>query len=529
LKTHNIDRKKIILAVLSGLLLTGSFPRTGISLLAWFALIPLFISLRNLSLKDAFLLGFLTGLVHYLTLLYWLAYTMGTYGHLPWYLCLAILIIISAYLALYIAVFSTIINWTCEKPLICLFMIPVLWVSLEYGRSIFLTGAPWELIGYSQFKALHLIQISDILGVYGVSFLIALSNAAIFMLFLYSKGMDWKGIKVTKHLAFGSIITFAIIIGIVFAYGKWRIQSIDKLISHSPSIRVAIVQGNIDQSKKWDSVFRLSTVEKYLNLSFSAKDHKPDLIVWPETAAPFYFSHSTRLSKMVQKGVQNAGTSFLIGIPSVIQRENRIEYYNSAYLINPDGKINGKYDKTHLVPFGEYVPLKKWLPFLGKMVEEVGDFWPGEKGSTIKWGDYQLGVQICFEIIFPDISRAVANNNAALFVNLTNDAWYGNSCAPYQHFSMTIFRAIENRKALVRSANTGISGFVDPVGRIVAETSLFNEAVLTRSTPIMLMTTFYTRFGDLFAIACLISMHLILIRHGRLISFFKTIFKPGGN
>jgi apolipoprotein N-acyltransferase len=215
---------------------------------------------------------------------------------------------------------------------------------------------------------------------------------------------------------------------------------------------------------------------------------------------------------MVQKGIQNAGTSFLIGSPSFIQSENGIKYYNSAYLINPDGKIQGKYDKVHLVPFGEYVPFKKWLPFLGKMVEEVGDFWPGEKGSTIKWGNYKLGVQICFEIIFPGLSRAVVNNNAALLVNLTNDAWYGNSCAPYQHFSMTVFRAIENRKALVRSANTGISGFIDPVGRIIAETALFSDAVLTRSVPIIFMTTFYTRFGDLFAIACLVSVLFIVLR-----------------
>jgi len=512
LKTHNIDRKKIILAVLSGLLLTGSFPRTGIYWFAWFAFIPLLVSLRNLSPKDAFRLGFLTGLTHYLTLLYWLTYTMKTYGNLPLYVSVAIMIIISAYLALYIAVFSITITWICEKPLICIFMIPVLWVSLEYGRSFFLSGSPWELLGYSQFKTLHLIQISDIFGVYGVSFLIALSNAAIFMLFLYLTGMDWKGIKVAKRLAGGSILTFAIIIGLVFAYGKWRIQSIDELISVSQSTRVTVVQGNIEQSKKWDSAFRISTIEKYFNLSLSAKEHKPDLVVWPETAAPFYFFHNIRLSKMVQKGIQNAGTSFLIGIPSFIQSENGIKYYNSAYLINPDGKVQGKYDKVHLVPFGEYVPFKKWLPFLGKMVEEVGDFWPGEKGSTIKWGNYKLGVQICFEIIFPGLSRAVVNNNAALLVNLTNDAWYGNSSAPYQHFSMTVFRAIENRKALVRSANTGISGFIDPVGRIIAETALFSDAVLTRSVPIIFMTTFYTRFGDLFAIACLVSVLFIVLR-----------------
>lgn len=512
METYNIDRKKIILAVTSGLLLTGSFPRTDIYWLAWFALLPLLVSLRNLSSKDAFRLGFLTGFSHYLTLMYWLAYTMKTYGHLPWVVCVSILIIFSVYLALFTAAFSSFITWICKKPLICLLMIPVLWVSLEYVRSFFLSGFPWELIGYSQYKALHLIQISDILGVYGVSFIIALSNAAIFLLFLYITGMDWEGIKVTKRLVGGSILTIAIIMGLVLAYGKWRIQSTDELIAASPSKLVTIVQGNIEQSKKWDSAFRTLTIEKYLHLSLSAKDPKPDLIVWPETAAPFYFFHNVRLSKMVQKGVQKAGTSFLIGSPSFIHGERGIKYYNSAYLINPDGTIHGKYDKVHLVPFGEYVPFKKWLPFLGKMVEQVGDFWPGKKGSTIKWGNYKLGVQICFEIIFPELSRAMANNNAVLLANLTNDAWYGHSSAPYQHFSMTVFRAIENRKALVRSANTGISGFIDPAGRIVAKTALFKDAVLTRSVPLISITTFYTRFGDLFAIACLMGVLLIVLK-----------------
>jgi apolipoprotein N-acyltransferase len=206
---------------------------------------------------------------------------------------------------------------------------------------------------------------------------------------------------------------------------------------------------------------------------------------------------------MVKKGVHDTGADFIIGSPSFGLGKNAVEYYNSAYLVGPEGNVYGKYDKAHLVPFGEYVPFKKWLPFLGKMVEGVGDFRPGKKGQTIKWGDYRLGLQICYEIIFPDLARAMTKNNASLLVNITNDAWYGESSAPYQHFSMTILRAVENRRSIIRSANTGISGFIDPSGRVIASTKLFSDAVITRTVPILEETTFYSRFGDLFAMACL--------------------------
>lgn len=513
MKTISINKLNIILAILSGLLLTGSFPKIGIDWFAWFALVPLLISLKNSSLTNSFRLGFLAGLVHYITLAYWLAYTMKTYGNLPLYQCISVLFLLSSYLALYIAVFSVIVKRLCSKPATCLFIIPCLWVSLEYIRNYLFSGFPWGLIGYSQFNRLHLIQLSDIFGIYGVSFLIALSNATIFLGFLYITGNKWNGVWVKKRLAGGSIFVFILIIGLVFIYGTWRIKSIDNLISASKSLKVSIVQGNIEQSIKWDPAFQTATTEKYINLSLSAKEEKPDLVVWPETATPFYFLYDRLLSKKVQNGIHDTNTDFLIGSPSFVRRENTIEYYNSAYLISPDEKVYGKYDKAHLVPFGEYVPFKKWLPFIGKMVEAVGDFSAGQEGKTIKWNNCDLGLLICYEIIFPELSRAMAKNDAVLLVNITNDAWYGRSSAPYQHFSMAIFRAIENRRSLVRAANTGISGFIDPVGRVMDSTSLFQEKVITRSIPIMHETSVYTGFGDLFAIACLVVMLIFSITH----------------
>jgi apolipoprotein N-acyltransferase len=494
---------KIILAAVSGILLTGSFPETGLSWLAWFALLPLLIAVRDLKFRQSFRLGLLAGLVHYLTLLYWLSYTMKTYGHLPVYLCVPVLFLFAFYLSLYIALFSGIFTKISSGPLFSFFMIPVLWVALEYVRSFLFTGFPWELIAYSQYKALHIIQVSDILGPYGVSFLLAMSNAAFFIGFLYVTGTKWHEKKFSiRHVAISLLVSIFVFAGFWY-YGKSRIEKTDSAVSDSAGITISVIQGNISQSEKWDSAFQYSTIKKYLNLSRSVAVDKPDLVVWPETAAPFYFLYDKELTKKVQNGVAETGAGFLIGSPSFIRDGENIEFYNSAYMLGPEGKITGKYDKVHLVPFGEYVPLKRWLPFLGKMVEQVGDFSSGRKGSTVGLNGYSIGVLICYELIFPYLSRAEVINGAGLLVNMTNDAWYGRTSAPHQHFSMAVFRAVENRRALVRAANTGISGFIDPAGRIIGSTPLFEDAVMTKKVPVLKELTFYTRFGDIFALACL--------------------------
>lgn len=513
IKLNRIDSTKIILAVLSGLLLTGSFPSHGIAWISWIALVPLLISLRGLSFQNSFRIGLLAGIIHNLTLVYWLAYTMNTYGNLPLFISIPVLFLISFYLALYTAIFSTALAGFCKKPLTCIIMAPVLWVSLEYLRSFLFTGLPWELIGYSQFNNLHLIQISDIFGVYGVSFIIILLNVAFFMAYLCLSGRNWQGIIITKGIAGGSILVSAILVGAVLLYGKWSLYSVDEMISASPSVEIAVIQGNIDQSMKWDPKFQVATVNKYVTLSLAAGAKKPDLVVWPESATPFYYRYNPLLTRVVQKGIIETGSDFLIGSPSFILTEKGVDYYNSAYLIKADGTIEGKYNKAHLVPFGEYVPYRKWLPFLGKMVEHVGDFRAGEEGKTIKWGDDNLGVQICYEIIFPNLSRKMVKNNATFIINITNDAWYGRTSAPYQHFSMSIFRAVENKRSLIRSANTGISGFIDPAGRIVASTDIFKKEVLTASMPRLHKKTVYTRFGDIFAMTCLAAT-LFLVLHG---------------
>jgi apolipoprotein N-acyltransferase len=519
-------KKNIAWAILSGVLLTGAFPKIGIDWLAWFALVPLLYAIRDLPAGAAFRVGFITGLVHFLSLLYWLVPVMRTYGYLPILLSVSVLVLLAAFLALFIALFSTVLTAVGRKPAGCLTLMPLIWVALEYIRSFIFSGFPWELLGYSQYNRLQLIQISDILGVYGLSALIAFVNGVIFITLLRVVNRRWQNTNITKRLAAGSMIAVILGVALTWSYGHWRLKTIDDLIAIAPKTRISVIQGNIDQAVKWDPAFQIETIKKYNQLSSSVSKQQPDLIVWPESATPFYFLYDVGPSKMVFQGIRQSATDYLIGSPSFLRTDGVVQYFNSAYLIISEEKTMGKYDKTHLVPFGEYVPFKKWLPFLGKIVAQVGNFREGEVGKTLPWRSQQLGVQICYEIIFPGLSRALTRNNASILVNITNDAWFGKTSGPYQHFSMTVFRAVENRRSLARSANTGISGFIDPAGRILASTDLMQDAVATQMVPMLKERSIYTQFGDIFARACLAIVLLIILSK---IVKWKTNRKKGLN
>ena len=502
-----------ILAILSGLLLSAAFPKPGLSLLAWVALVPLLVSLRGLDAARAFRVGMIAGLTHYLTLLYWVVLTMRTYGYLPWWQCIALLVLLAAYLSVYTGLFAVSVVRLCPKPVQLVFLAPVFWVALEYLRSILLTGFPWGLVGYSQFNRLHIIQISDMFGVYGVSFLVVLGNAGLYLLLLFLARKEWGGHPVGKGLVLKTGVFTIAMVGLTIVYGSQRIQSTDAAQADAATSHVAVVQGNIDQARKWDPAFQIGTTKKYVALTQEAATRQPDLVVWPETATPFYFSASPKLTRLVTDTVRQAGVHLLVGSPSVQRSGDRNQYFNSAYLVTPQGLAGERYDKVHLVPFGEYVPLKRILSFVGKMVAQVGDFSPGQKGRTLAWeARPPLGVQICFEIIFPGLSRSLVKNGAGMLVNLTNDAWFGRSSAAYQHFSMAVFRAVENRRSLVRCANTGISGFIDPVGRVLDRTALFEDAVVDRKIVAMTGTSVYTRLGDWLPLGCLMTLGLLVGR-----------------
>jgi apolipoprotein N-acyltransferase len=498
------ELKIMLPAVLSGLLLTGAFPKINLDGLAWVALVPLLWSLNGAGPGEAFRRGFAFGLAHYLSLLYWLVPTMVIYGHLPAVLAVGILFLFAAILsALSVAPMAWAFGLSAATPLKALFLFAPMWVGAEYLRSFLFTGFPWELFGYSQHRRLHLIQISDIFGVYGVSGLLAFANIAVFLLALKGFRRPWYGRPVAARTAFIGLAAAVLLCALTVAYSDFRLAETDRLAQAAPTGKVAAIQGNIAQSQKWDPAFQKATIEQYLRLSLSTREHKPDLIVWPESAAPFYFTAEVPPTRRVLEGVARTGAYFLIGAPSVNSAAGNVQYYNSAYLVGPSGEVLGRYDKAHLVPFGEYTPYKEYLPFLGKIVEHVGDFVPGREGQTLDWMGHPLGVQICYEIIFPSLSRAMVANGAKLLVTITNDAWYGKTAGPYQHFSLAVLRAVENRRALVRAANTGISGFIDPAGRVLDPTPLEEEAVAVRSLPLMDVRTIYNRIGDAFGAGCL--------------------------
>jgi apolipoprotein N-acyltransferase len=486
-------------------MLTASFPNLGSPLIAWFALVPLMAALRNCSLLDSLRWGYLFGITHFITLIYWIIPCLKTYGMIPLYLSLIVLILFAAYLALFIAGFAAAVNWVCKDAKLLIFIAPAFWVAIEYARAHLFTGFPWELLGYSQFRILPLIQVADALGVYGVSFLVVMGNISVFLIYLSLSGRSWKGNMLEKKQIVISLSCFFIILTGVWGYGVWRMGIIEKAVAVSPSKRVSVIQGNISQQMKWDPAFQTATIDRYIALSRKEAETDPHLIVWPETAMPFYFGYNLPLTSRVLRGIQPTQTDYIISSPGFDRKEDRVEYRNRAFILKAGQRnIADTYDKAHLVPFGEYVPLKKWLPFLGKLVAQVGDFSAGEKGANLKWGEHRIGMLICYELIFPYLSREATRNRADFLVNITNDAWYGRTSAPFQHFSMAVFRAVENRRALARAANTGISGFVDPTGKIMAASPIFEKAALTAEIPLMHVATLYSRFGDWFSLICVI-------------------------
>jgi apolipoprotein N-acyltransferase len=498
---------KTLLAAAAGAGLTAAFPGIGAWYAAWGALALLLFAIRGAGPREGFLLGLLAGLVHYLSLLYWLAPTMQMYGGLAPGVSVAALILLSVYLSVYPALFSWMLTGICRRPAALAALAPVFWVGLEYARSRAFSGFPWALAGYSQYGRLDLIQIADVLGVYGVSGLIVLSNAVLCLLLLRLSGNRWQGAAITGRTAGAWLLLLAAAVGAALIYGGLRRGHLEQRMAEAETLEVAVVQGNIEQVLKWDKAFRSRSLEKYFTLSRRAKrEHAPALIVWPETAAPFYFNYEADFREDLLETVAGITTSFLIGAPSVETGGERTVYFNSAYLVTPAGKVAGQYDKVHLVPFGEYVPFHRWLPFIETLVAQVGNFEAGTIGNTLSFRGTRIGMLICYESIFPRLSAEMTENGAGFLVNITNDAWFGKTAAPLQHFSMAVFRAVENRRALVRAANTGISGFIDPVGRIVRRSPLFEPAVL--SEPVVRMEgldTIYTRHGDFFAMGCLVA------------------------
>jgi apolipoprotein N-acyltransferase len=304
-------------------------------------------------------------------------------------------------------------------------------------------------------------------------------------------------------------VTACVVLAVIYGYGHFRTANIRESLKKASPMEVTLVQGNIDQNIKWDARYQSETLNIYRSLSLSAIPAPDGLIVWPETAAPFYFERPDPLREAVIHLARISGRPLLFGSPSYEDENGRVSFMNSAYLLRPDGVVAGRYDKVHLVPYGEYVPLRQFFPFIGKLVAGIGDFRPGKGFDPLVSDGRRLGVLICYEGIFPEAARDYKRNRADLLVNITNDAWFGRTSAPYQHLSMTVFRAVENRLYLVRAANTGVSAVIDPTGVILSRTGVFERTVLKGEVKFIDEKSFYASYGDLFVYLC--GLLLILI------------------
>jgi len=505
----------ILLAATTGILLPYCFPRYDLGLLAWVALIPLHIALDGLSRRrQAFWLGWLAGIICSTGIMSWVVTAMHTYGKVPLVFSYGIMLLLTAYLGLYVGIYSAGVVWfRMLIPRYGLFAAPCLWVTLELLRTYVLSGLPWSLLGYSQYRQLDMIQIADHLGVYGVSFLIVLTNVALAELYLWLMPL-FRGFRPAR-LPWELVTTAAMLVGLSWAYSTSLITS-EAMEGSKAALQVGVVQPNIDQAVKWDQAFREETLQRYDRLTESF-GYGVDLVVWPEAATPFIYEREPVYQLQLVAMANRASAPLLFGSPAVrFDPERKPFLLNSAYLLSPDGELLGRYDKQHLVPFGEYIPLKSSLLFfLEKMVEGIGDFQAGP-GPTIL--SFQLkesqggtparrvkfGVVICYEVIFPDLVRRIASSGAEFLVTITNDAWFGDSSAPAQHFSMVVFRSVENHLAFARAANTGISGFIDPFGRIIVASPTFTQTALQAEIPVRQTKTFYSRHGDVFAYGCVL-------------------------
>jgi len=494
-------------AVISGILLALSFPRFGFSALAFVALIPLFYAVTHRDRKNSsFLVGFLAGLAFYIGTIYWVTITIERYGDLPRLFSLVVLLLLSGYLALYTGIFAWGVGRMARHRIPLLFGAPVLWVALEYARGHLLTGFPWALLGYSQYKNLLLIQISDLTGVYGVSFLVLLVNITFFEVL--------RSIRERERLRRLMVPLGGVILLLLFvvSYGSIRLWNCRNSVPEA-TLRVGVVQGNIEQNEKWAPEFREKILSILTRLSRRTLSEKPDLIIWPEASVPFFFTADLENQSRLLALIDDLGVDLLFGSADVRLVKGKEAYFNSAFLVSPGARLRGKYDKIHLVPFGEYVPLRRALFFIHPLVDLIGDMTPGKEISLMETDKGKCGTPICYEIILPDLVRRFVVKGADFIATLTNDDWFGRSSAPYQHFSMAVFRAVENRVPLVRAANSGISGVVMPSGRIVHSTKIFMEDAFTAVLPLRGHgRTLYTRFGDVFAWFCITGAVLLLIR-----------------
>jgi len=420
---------------------------------------------------------------------------MTTFGGLSTATAVLAAFLLVAYLSLFPAAFAVLLARSRRAfgPSALALAAP-LWVTTELGRQYIWDGFPWALLGYSQVTVLPVAQVASVVGVYGLSALLTFVAAAL------AAPVVLGG---RARFVYPAIAT--LMVGGCATWGHFRVEA-SPLLRDGDPVRVAVIQGNIEQDDKWNPALRDAISARYLAMTRRALDAGATFIMWPESSTPFYFERDLIRGGEIRRLATETGATLLIGSDQIeplqattLGQKPAARYYNAAFLVKPDGQVGAVYRKMHLVPFGEYVPLANLLFFVGPIVEAVSAFTPGVDPVLLPIGGHLASTAICYEVIFPSLIRRFVQDGSELLTTITNDAWYGRSSAAYQHWDQASMRAIEQGRYLARAANTGISGFVDPYGRVIEKTDLFHEAIVVGDLRFIKSRTLYSRVGDLVA------------------------------
>jgi apolipoprotein N-acyltransferase len=490
------------------------FPLPNWTFLCWIALAPLLVALLRagtasngravVAVRSGFLIGWISGILFYAGSCYWVYHVMVLYGGLAGPIGTGVLLLFCLYVGLVHGLFGALVAFLASRKAWgnrALVAAPFLWVATELFRARVI-GFPWDVLGTVLVDNLPLSRIATVTGVYGLSFEIMLVNTALVAILI--------GKRERRILMLAAWILLV---------GTMETGSYFDAPRATASGTARLVQQNIPLGVDWNAPLYEQTLRDLAEISVPKPgegmpgDPLPDLVIWPESPAPFFASDSRYRATL--SGIAQKSNAYVLAgsLGTVHGSENTQQVFNSAELVAPTGEWIARYDKIHLVPFGEYVPFKDLFSFAKKLTKEVGDFVPGTERLVLPVHTYKLGTFICYESIFPDEVRMFAKQGAGLLVNISNDGWFGDTGAPFQHLRMARMRAIENNRWVVRSTNTGVSVSIDPLGRVVQQARRNVRVAIDVPYGIVSSTTFYTRHGDWFAWTCaIISLAALFLR-----------------
>lgn len=483
--------RRLGLSALTGLLLALAFPKAAFAPAAFVALAPLLVALNGASRRAGFLCGQMAGTIQGFWLLSWVGEVMTRYGGVSLPMALGLTFALALAFGLFVGAFGAFQAHVGDAfPSRSLLFAPFLFVTCEFLREFLLFGFPWCLLGYSQVDFPEFIQIASFTAVHGVSFLLVSVSAGLARLFTARSAFERRM----------SVTLPALLVSGALAFGHGRLQ---QPLTGSGSLSVGVIQASIPQDQKWDEALLQSNIGAHLALSREAIERDARLVVWPESAIGYELDLYPEARKEIADFTAKDGVFLLTGNDDR-ERDSagEVKSFVGAKLISPRGDITMRYHKMRLVPFGEYLPLPSFLSSflpIQRLVQGVSDFTPGTKATTGEVQGVPVGAFICYEAIFPSLVRRFPLAGAQVLFNLTNDGWYGTSAAPYQHYAMARFRAVENHRFLVRAANTGISAIIDPFGRELVRSELMERRVLVGEVRAISELTFYARHGDVFA------------------------------